>query len=581
MPTQLKWFISFIIAGVVIVLFLNRYMPERVDTIYVNCHIYTMDANSTIAEAMAVANDRIVGIGTSEYIERKFKAKKIIDLGGKTIMPGLIDAHCHLYGFGLSRMTVDLIGTHSEKEAVEKIVQRAVISKPEQWIRGSGWDQNEWQTKSFPTKVLLDRNAPNNPVYLVRVDGHACWVNNRALEITGVNKQTPDPPGGKIVRYANGEPTGVFIDAAMELIYKFVPEPNEQEMREAIRLATEECASVGLTSVQEMGVDAQQVELYKKMIDENKFPLRVYAAIDGPGELWNKMKKEGKLIGYGDNKLTIRALKIYIDGALGSRGAALIEPYSDDPNNRGLTMLSGDELKRLVDESLDHGFQVCTHAIGDRANHIILNAYESALKKHQLPFARLRVEHAQVLSPEDIPRFKQLDVLPSMQPTHCTSDMYWAESRLGSKRIRGAYAWRSLLNTGVIIPAGSDFPVESPNPFFGIYAACTRQDKYGIPKNIDDVRKYFEPPADGYADTTAFVDGWYASEKMTREEAIRGFTTWAAYAAFEEHLKGSLECGKLADFIVISKDIFRCPVIEIPTIQVESTVLGGKVVYTH
>jgi predicted amidohydrolase YtcJ len=396
-----------------------------------------------------------------------------------------------------------------------------------------------------------------------------------------VNRQTPDPPGGKIIRYANGEPTGVFIDAAMELIYNFVPEPSEQEMREAIRLATEECTSVGLTSVHEMGVDAKQVALYKKMIDENKFPLRVYAAVDGPGELWDKMKKEGTLLGYGNNKLTIRALKIYLDGALGSRGAALIEPYSDDPNNRGLTLLSEEKLQELVDESLDHGFQVCTHAIGDRANHIILNVYESALKKHQSLDARLRVEHAQVLSPEDIPRFKQLNVIPSMQPTHCTSDMYWAETRLGAKRIHGAYAWRSLLNTGVVIPAGSDFPVESPNPFFGIYAACTRQDKNGIPKNIDDVRKYFQSPSENNADTTAFDNGWYASEKMTREEAIRGFTTWAAYAAFEENLKGSLERGKLADFIVISKDIFRCPAIEIPAIQVESTVLGGRVVFTR
>ena len=275
MPPQLKWFILFVIAGVVIVVFFNRYMPEHADTMYVNCRIYTMDANSTIAEAMAIASDRIVGIGTIEYIERKFKAKEIIDLGGKAILPGLIDAHCHLFGLGLARMTVDLIGTHSEKEAAEKIAQRAAVSKLEQWIRGSGWDQNDWQTKSFPIQKLLDRNAPSNPVYLVRVDGHACWVNKRALEIAGVNRQTPDPPGGKIVRYANGEPTGVFIDAAMNLIYRFVPEPNELETREAIRLATEECASVGLTSVQEMGVDAKQVEIYKKMIDEKIFPLRV------------------------------------------------------------------------------------------------------------------------------------------------------------------------------------------------------------------------------------------------------------------------------------------------------------------
>ena len=275
MPSQFKWFILFVITVSIIIVLFNRYMPEHADTMYVNCRIYTMDANSTIAEAMAIASDRIVGIGTIEYIERKFKAKEIIDLGGKAILPGLIDAHCHLFGLGLARMTVDLIGTHSEKEAAEKIAQRAAVSKLEQWIRGSGWDQNDWQTKSFPIQKLLDRNAPSNPVYLVRVDGHACWVNKRALEIAGVNRQTPDPPGGKIVRYANGEPTGVFIDAAMNLIYRFVPEPNELETREAIRLATEECASVGLTSVQEMGVDAKQVEIYKKMIDEKIFPLRV------------------------------------------------------------------------------------------------------------------------------------------------------------------------------------------------------------------------------------------------------------------------------------------------------------------
>jgi hypothetical protein len=455
------------------------------------------------------------------------------------------------------------------------------VSKPGQWIRGSGWDQNTWQTKSFPIKNKLDRIAPNNPVYLVRIDGHACWVNTRALEIAGVNRQTPELPGGKILRDADGEPTGVFIDAAMELIDKFVPEPGELEMREAIRLAAEECASVGLTSVQEMGVERKQFELYKKMIDEDSFPLRVYAAIDGPGELWNTMKKEGTLIGYGHNKLTVRALKLYVDGALGSRGAAMIEPYSDDPNSCGLTVRSEEELQTLVDESLDTGFQVCTHAIGDRANHSILNVYEAALKKHHLHDARLRVEHAQVLSPEDIPRFKRLNVLPSMQPIHCTSDMYWAEKRLGSKRIRGAYAWRSLLNTGIVIPAGSDFPVESPNPFFGIYAACTRQDNNGVPKNIDDVRKYFQTSADTYSDTTEFVNGWYVSERMTLEEAVRGFTTWAAYAAFEENLKGSLECGKLADFIIIPKDIFHCPFIEIPSIQVESTVVGGKVVFSR
>jgi len=579
MPPQLKWFLLFVIAGVVIVSMFDRYMPERADIVYLHGRMYTMDAQNTVAEAMALVNDRIVGIGSTEYIQRKFKAKKMIDLNGKTVLPGLIDAHCHLLGLGLARLTIDFTGTHSEADAGEKVAQRAAVSNPGQWIRGRGWNQNEWRVKSFPSQKLLNRFAPDNPVYLVRVDGHACWVNKRALELAGVNRHTPDVPGGKIVRDADGDPTGVFIDAAMELIYKFLPEPSDEELREAIRRATDECASVGLTSVHEMGVESKQVEVYKNLIDQNKFPLRVYAAVDGPGELWDKMKKERKLIGYGNNKLTLRALKLYVDGALGSRGAALIDPYSDDPNNRGLTVLSEEKLQLLVNESLDHDFQVCTHAIGDRANHIILDVYESALKQHPFLHARLRVEHAQVLSAEDIPRFKQLDILPSMQPTHCTSDMYWAEARLGPKRIRGAYAWRSLLKTGVMLPGGSDFPVESPNPFFGIYAACTRQDKNGIPKNYDDIRKYFPPISGEFSDTAAFDGGWYASEKMNREEAVRSFTTWAAYAAFEENLKGSLERGKLADFIVISKDIFHCPAMEIPSIQVESTVLGGTVVY--
>ena len=581
MPPQLKWFLLFVIAGVVIVSMFDRYMPERADIVYLHGRMYTMDAQNTVAEAMALVNDRIVGIGSTEYIQRKFKAKKMIDLNGKTVLPGLIDAHCHLLGLGLARLTIDFTGTHSEADAGEKVAQRAAVSNPGQWIRGRGWNQNEWRVKSFPSQKLLNRFAPDNPVYLVRVDGHACWVNKRALELAGVNRHTPDVPGGKIVRDADGDPTGVFIDAAMELIYKFLPEPSDEELREAIRRATDECASVGLTSVHEMGVESKQVEVYKNLIDQNKFPLRVYAAVDGPGELWDKMKKERKLIGYGNNKLTLRALKLYVDGALGSRGAAMIEPYADDPNSRGLTVLSGEALQKLVDESMDKGFQVCTHAIGDRANHSVLDVYEMALKKHHVLDARLRVEHAQVLSPQDILRFKELDVLPSMQPAHCTSDMYWAEKRLGSKRIRGAYAWRSLLNTGIVIPAGSDFPVESPNPFFGIYAACTRQDKNGLPKNVDDVRTWFQSPADEYSDTTMFIHGWYAHERMTLEEAVRGFTTWAAYAAFEENLKGSLERGKLADFIIIPKDIFQCPSNEIPSIQVESTVVGGKVVFSR
>lgn len=581
MSPQLKWFLFFtILTGIATFLFI-RYMPQHSDIVYFNGRIYTMDKDNTVAEALAIRGGRIVGIGSREYVERKFTASEKIDLSGKSVLPGFIDAHCHLLGLGLARLTADLAGVASAHEAALRVAERVKKSGPGEWIRGRGWDQNEWSDKSFPGHELLDRVAPDHPVYLVRIDGHACWVNTRAMEIAGVGKQTADPSGGKIIRDARGEPTGVFIDAAMDLIYGIVPEPTEAEMQEAIRLATEECLSYGLTSVQEMGIDKRQFELYKKMIDMGNFPLRVYAAVDGPGELWDQLKREGPVMAYGRDRLTVRAMKLYIDGALGSRGAALIEPYSDDPLDRGITLISQDELQKIVEESIRSGFQVCAHAIGDRANRIILNAYETALKKNPGSDKRLRVEHAQVLTPEDIPRFKELGVLPSMQPTHCTSDMFWAEARLGPRRIRYAYAWRSLLKTGVVIPGGSDFPVESANPLLGIYAACSRKDTLGRPKNADDIRSFFQISTEGITDSTSFEGGWYSAEKMTREEAIRCFTTWAAFGAFEENAKGSLERGKLADFVVLSNDIFGIPIDKIPRLTVDRTVVDGEVVFSR
>jgi hypothetical protein len=314
----------------------------------------------------------------------------------------------------------------------------------------------------------------------------------------------------------------------------------------------------------------------------------VYASIDGAGETWDEFIGKdssksaiGPIIGYGDNRLWVRSVKLYVDGALGSRGAALLEPYSDDPTNRGLTVTDEASLRKTVDEALVNGFQVCTHAIGDRGNNIILNVYEAALKAHPGADQRLRVEHAQVLSLNDIPRFKQLGVVPSMQPTHCTSDMHWAGARLGPTRVRGAYAWRSLLNTGVIIPGGSDFPVEQPNPLLGIYAAVTRRDLQGRPRNAQEVKAFFELSVDGVGDTTDFENGWYVSQRMTREEAIQSFTNWAAFAGFQEHILGSLEKGKLADFVVLSRDLMKIPAEDIPTTVVEKTIVGGKEVYVR
>lgn len=581
MNQQFRVFLSLVIVTGFFLFLLFTFMSRLADTLYVNGIIYTMDSQNTVGDAIAVRGDRIVGVGAAGALERKFRPKKVIDLGGKTVLPGFIDAHAHLMSLGVARLTVNLLGAASEREAAERVRERLSSTQPGQWIRGRGWDQNLWPRKRFPTTAELDRVAPNNPVYLSRVDGHAAWVNKKSLELAEITKSTPDPPGGKIIRDGAGNPTGVFIDRAMGLVSSILPQISEAESEEALGLAMRECLSYGLTGIHDMGVDTNDIQLYKRQIDAKKFPMRVYAAIGGPGETWEQFLKSGSLMSYGDHRLTVRAIKMYVDGALGSRGAALIEAYSDDPDNRGLTVISEEKLKQVVETALDHGFQVCTHAIGDRGNNIVLNVYENALKSRPKKDVRLRVEHVQVLQQSDIPRFAELGVLPSMQPTHCTSDMYWVEARLGPKRVRGAYAWRSLLKTGVIIPGGSDFPVEHPNPLFGIYAAVTRQDQQGRPKNAEDVKKYWQLSKEGIVDPSVFEGGWYASEKMERLEALRAFTSWAATAAFQEALVGSLEPGKLADFVVLSHDIVRIPAEDILKTIVERTIVGGVEVYTR
>lgn len=586
MRPQLSLFLTLVVLTILATFLYFQLVPQPVDVLYVGSRVYTVDKANTVVDAIATRGDRIVAVGSAADMVKELKPKRVVDLAGKTIVPGLIDAHVHLLSLGVARLTLDLVGSKSEERVADLVRERVGASGPGQWIRGRGWDQNEWRSRQFPSHEILDRVAPNNPVYLMRVDGHAAWVNKRALEIAGITSKTPDPDGGRFLRDARGNPTGVLVDNAMEVVGKFLPPPSDKEMEEAIGRAVQECLSYGLTCVHDMGVEEEGIETYKRLIDTGNFPFRVYAALSAPGETWEKYvepdssgSKKGPLIGYGGNRLWVRAIKLYIDGALGSRGAALIEPYSDDPDNRGLTVMSEGDLRKAVDEALANGFQVCTHAIGDRGNNIVLNIYEAALEAHAAKDPRLRIEHAQVLAPNDIPRFHQLGVIPSMQPTHCTSDMYWAEARLGPTRVRGAYAWRSLLNTGVIIPGGSDFPVESPNPLFGIYAAITRQDHQGRPRNADDVRAFFQLSAEGITDTAAFDGGWYASQKMTREEALRAFTAWAAYAGFQEDLLGSLEQGKLADFVVLSKDIMTVPPLEILNTTVERTILGGSEVY--
>lgn len=530
------------------------------DVILHNGRFYTVDAERPMTQAVAIRGGRIAAVGTNEEMfELAGPATRMVNLEGHTVTPGWIDSHGHLMNLGISLQNLDFVGTTSLDEIVQMVAVRAESTAWGQWILGRGWDQNDWEEKAFPDHEALSAATPHHPVYLTRVDGHAGFANARAMAIAGITADTPDPPGGKILRDpVTDEPTGVFIDAAQRLVRQHIPAMSTAQRTWAIQLAINECLRYGVTSVHDAGVPGQTLDLYEQLIDRGPFDLRVYAMISaGDNDALDQYFTEGPLIGFGDERLTVRSIKIMADGALGSRGAALLEEYSDDPGNTGLMVTPPERIRSLVNRALDAGFQVCTHAIGDRANRIVLDAYGSALLKHpRVNDPRLRIEHAQVIALEDIPRFARLDVIASMQATHATSDMYWAEDRLGEERVKGAYTWRKLLDEGVRIANGSDFPVEGVNPLWGFYAAITRQDHAGWPE-----------------------DGWMPGEKMTRKEALRSFTLDAAYAAFEEDIKGSIEPGKLADFAVFSGDIMWMPPKDLLETRVVMTILGGKIVY--
>lgn len=550
-----------VVITVLIVGALGRVDSQEVaDLVLRNGKIVTMNPAQPEARALAIKGDRILAVGSDEQVQKLIgRSTRVIDLRGKLVVPGLIESHAHMLGIGQAKLMLDLVGTTSEEEIARMVAARAKKAKPGEWILGRGWDQNDWPNKRFPTFESLTKAAPNNPVYLTRIDGHAGWANKRAMELAGITRETKDPHGGRLIRDAEGRPTGVFIDRAQGLITRHIPPLRREQKKRALELAMRECVAVGLTSFHDAGVDREVIELYKELLREGKLPLRLYVMLAGSDQrLLDEYFARGPEIGLGDHRLTIRAIKLIADGALGSRGAALLEDYADDPGNRGLLMLSEDQIFRIAHLALRHGFQVCTHAIGDRANRIVLNAYERAFRANpSVKDHRFRIEHAQILDEADIPRFARMGVIASMQATHCTSDMPWVHDRIGKKRAReGAYVWQKLLKTGARIANGSDAPVESINPLWGIYAAITRQDHQG------------NPPG-----------GWYPDQRMTREQALRSFTLDAAYAAFEEDIKGSLEKGKLADMVVLSKDIMTIPAREILKTRVVMTIIGGKIVY--
>ncbi|HEX9007151.1 MAG TPA: amidohydrolase, partial [Bacteroidota bacterium] len=503
-----------VILGIIAVgLLFLRHHTRKATMILVNGAVYTVNPSQPRAEALAVKDGIIVGVGSTKDLLDRFAADTVVDLQGKPVYPGFIDSHAHLEGLGILLMTLDVYGAESPEEVASRVTAQSARQPAGSWIRGRGWDQNRWKEKVFPSRTVLDAAAPENPVMLTRVDGHAVWVNTRVLHLAGIDRATPDPEGGRIIHDASGDPTGVFVDNAMNLVAAVLPPPSRAERTEAVKLAVNECLAFGLTQVHDMGADSQLIGIYKELISRKEFPFRVYVAVDGPGETWNAYLKSGPAKDFGDGKLVVRALKLYMDGALGSRGAALLQPYDDDPGNRGLTIMSSDSLRKLAQLCLDKGFQLCVHAIGDRANNIVLSTYQKVFKSNKINGndVRFRVEHAQIVDRGDLPLFHTLGVLPMMQPTHCTSDMPWVVDRIGESRAAEAYSWRSLLDDGNIVPAGSDFPVESPNPLLGFYAAITRQNLEGKPDS-----------------------GWHPEQRMTRDEALKAFTIWGAYAAFQE-----------------------------------------------
>ena len=534
-------------------------VAAQADLVLHNARIYTVDAEHPEAEALAVRGGRLLMVGRREAVLTAYPEAERLDAEGRTVVPGLIDAHAHLMGQGLSMLEADLVGTASKEEIVERLEAFAdERGLPEgAWLTGRGWDQNDWPEGKFPARADLDAAFPERPVWITRVDGHAAWANTAALKAAGLDalRAAEDPEGGRILRDDEGEPTGVLVDAAMPLVGQHQPAPTAEARQQALQLVLGETAKYGLTGVHEAGIDAATIDLYKEAISAGTFNLRLYGMIGGRGETFDQFCQEGPLLDYG-GKLTVRAVKFYMDGALGSRGAALLDDYADEPGNKGLLNRAPAAFEKDVQRSLECGFQVNTHAIGDRANRVVLDAYEAALQQTGRTTGRHRVEHAQILAPEDLPRFAELGVIASMQPTHATSDMPWAEDRLGPERIQDAYAWQALTDSGARLAFGSDFPVEQVNPLLGFYAAITRQDAEGQPEG-----------------------GWQPAQRVSRAAALRGFTLDAAYAAFQEDELGSLEPGKRADFVILSTDIMQAPPADILHTDVVATYLGGQKIY--
>lgn len=531
---------------------------EPADLVVVNAKVYTADSAHWTADAFAVKAGRFVYIGNQRgAMAYRGTQTQLEDLHGAMVTPGLVDAHGHVLNLGESLRNVQVAGMNSYDDVIAAVVERAKTTPKGEWIIGRGWDQNRFADKQFPTHDKLSKAVPDHPVFLTRIDGHTGLANAAAMRIAKITVATKDPDGGRVIRDKNGAPTGVFVDNAKALVQHAIPPLTHDQTKEAILRAQDEMHKWGLTGAHDAGEGKLAIDVYQELGAAHQLTSRFYVMLSDDSLRSKEWFRRNPAVGEFDGTLCIRMIKGYMDGALGSRGAALLAPYSDSPGDSGLLLSKPEHIRELADQALLHGYQLGVHAIGDRGNRLVLDAYAAALKAHPTNDHRFRIEHAQILDPADIPRFKQLGVIPSMQGSHQTSDMGWAAERLGEKRLVGAYAWQSLLKTGVIVPNGSDFPVEKVNPLISFHSAFTRQNDKS------------EPPG-----------GWQPQEKMTRDQAFLSMTLWPAMAAFQEKELGSITIGKRADFTVLDQDIMAVAAEKVLATNVVSTWVGGKRVYS-
>ena len=520
---------------------------EKVDTIIHNAIIYTVNENFTKTEALAIKDGKFIAVGNKRTILKKYTSDHTIDLNGNFIYPGFIDPHSHFYGYCMNLRQVDLVGTGSVEEIIEKLKDYNKKHNPE-WILGRGWDQNDWKNKEFPHKKKLDAAFPDKPVFLKRIDGHAAYVNSAALKIANITTHK-EVEGGKIIT-KNGKPTGVLVDNAIGLVSEHVPPPTHKEKINALLKGQKNCFKVGLTMVADAGLGYEPVHLMDSLQKVGKLKMNTYAMLTPTQENIDVFVKQGK---YKTEKMHIQSIKLFADGALGSRGACLLKPYSDDPDNYGFIVTEKEKLKDMSQLAYEYNYQVNTHAIGDSANRLMLNIYGDILKKEN--DRKWRIEHAQVIHPDDFKLFGKYNIIPAINTTHATSDMYWADERLGKERLKNAYAYKKLLNENGWLPNGSDFPVEDINPLYGFYAGFARKDLKGYPE-----------------------DGFQKENALTRKEALKAMTIWAAKSCFQEEERGSIEKGKKADFVVTGTDIMQAEENKIPHVKVLRTYIDGKAV---